>query len=609
MHKTFKNILVKQDQTRGDIAMKSPISKVFTSGIALVAGCFLLCTETSSPEFTPPQITGSLMQPDGMNYASNACVTIRSKDYLPSPFNETGSNFFTCSTFTDQKGQYGFSGISSGDYILEGENGHGDCVLITDSLAVSDDTSQITLQPATLKPAGRIRGRVRLSDGGAYDNLFILIKDLCLFVAADDTGGFSIDNIPEGSYDLLIPATTYPNSYDTAGVVVAAGATTELRITLCIPPPPPESLNIAHDSIFQIVTLSWKKQRSRPGLRYNVFRSIEGEKDTLLTHDPLTDTFYRDDVALFVYKNAFYSVSSIDSCLLQSDTIYSEPIHLCSPWKKEETGAEGERGASNLYLHEIPGDSTHASIAYRVDGDSAGGSLLHIAGYDNGGNAYMYDVSDPAESGNRLWKIDYQTRSLMIDSCRRFDRFQCIQGIEDNIICMLSNCEAVFLDTSLRTVGNWSPGGDACIMRYGNTGFNIENDTVALTINAGGLRIVYLDRQFNEIGRLDVDSLMDSIVKELPGFSWDHSSDEPSVFPKENAVKMKYGLFVTAFDNNQPPGTDFSYYQTIYFLDGHNDTWYRIDVAEGDITFSKEHAGFTVTRKSGIAERYTLVTE
>ncbi len=149
-----------------------------------------------------------------------------------------------------------------------------------------------------------------------------------------------------------------------------SGDITKLQINLISKNiPPPESLRVIHNSELQIITLSWNRPLRRNGLRFNIFRRIEGGADTLLTHEPISDTFYMDDVVSFIYSNAQYSVSAIDSHIIQSDRIYSEPILIRSPWTRRRTGTAGENDTPDNNINGVIGGSGDCLNGQYIEGE------------------------------------------------------------------------------------------------------------------------------------------------------------------------------------------------------------------------------------------------
>jgi len=233
---------------------------------------FLLAVQCANPgsgtETGNGLVTAMLYNPGG-SPAANADVRFCHHDNDPRPGHDSG---VVGSTKTDANGNYTIT-LDPGPYTIEasGDSGLAYQDLIT---AVKGDT--VRPNPDTLKPAGSIKGIVRLEEGGDPTTVFILFMGTRTFTWPDDTSGsFTSDSMAAGTYRVRILTTT-PNykTLDTnLGVIAGAIDSLPQPIVLkFIGIPTPKNVRIVYDTLKQIVNLSWDSANASLVSYYNVYR-------------------------------------------------------------------------------------------------------------------------------------------------------------------------------------------------------------------------------------------------------------------------------------------------------------------------------------------------
>jgi hypothetical protein len=276
----------------------------------LLAGCGLLATRCSSPtkiagnsSQTPNAVVGILYQPDGKTPATGVRVHIRPQKTLADTFGTGLSKRLavlaaTDSVVTDSAGRYAFdTTLDTGTYVVEAASGN-NAVLI-DSVTVKNKAATDTLAPDTLKPAGALKGVIKLSEGGDPRKVFVLAFGIDRFAKVNADGSFKFAGLAEAAYDLrLISSLDNYGVLDTVGVSVRSGDTTDLD-TIRLPftgIPTPKNVRISYDTLKQIVTLTWNKADTGLVKGYNVYRKYQSPDSNFvkLNNGILLDTFFLD---------------------------------------------------------------------------------------------------------------------------------------------------------------------------------------------------------------------------------------------------------------------------------------------------------------------------
>jgi hypothetical protein len=260
-------------------------------------------------------VRGILYQADGTTPAMGVRVHIRPKKSLAdtSTLLSAGTSgtglskraavfAATDSVVTDSAGRYAFdTTLDTGTYVIEAASGN-NAVLI-DSVPITNKTLPDTLPPDTLKPAGAIKGIIRLSEGGDPRKVFVLAFGIDRFAKVSIDGSFKFSGLAEAKYDLrLISSLDNYGVLDTVGVPVRSADTTDLD-TISLPftgIPTPKNVMITYDTLKQIVTLTWTMADTALVKSYNVYRRNVDSNTVFvrINTSPVVDTVYKDSTGL-----------------------------------------------------------------------------------------------------------------------------------------------------------------------------------------------------------------------------------------------------------------------------------------------------------------------
>jgi sugar lactone lactonase YvrE len=204
----------------------------------------------------------------------------------------------TDSVVTDSAGRFAFdTTIDTGTYVITSASGN-NAVLI-DSIAVKNKASTDTLAPDTLKPAGALKGVIKLSEGGDPRKVFVLAFGIDRFAKVNLDGSFKFGNLAEAKYDLrLISGLDNYGVLDTNAIPVRSADTTNLD-TISLPftgIPTPKNMRISYDTLKQIVTVTWSRADTALVKSYNVYRrNVDSNTVAIrINASPVADTIYRD---------------------------------------------------------------------------------------------------------------------------------------------------------------------------------------------------------------------------------------------------------------------------------------------------------------------------
>ncbi|MBN2188465.1 MAG: carboxypeptidase regulatory-like domain-containing protein, partial [Chitinispirillaceae bacterium] len=235
------------------------LGMLFTCGRNPIAGNG---TQTGNP------VVAMLCNPGG-SPAVNAKVCFYHRDNDPRP--DSGEGVID-SALTDTNGTYTVT-LAAGAYTLVASGDSG--LAYRDSLAVAGGDT-VKPDPDTLRPAGSVRGVVRLEEGGDPRTIFVLFMGTRTFTWPDDSlGNFTSGLMAGGRYRVRVITTTpdYLPLDDT--LEVTAGQEDTLADTLILKYngiPVPKNLQIQYDTMMQIVTLTWDSASANRVDYYNIYR-------------------------------------------------------------------------------------------------------------------------------------------------------------------------------------------------------------------------------------------------------------------------------------------------------------------------------------------------
>jgi hypothetical protein len=247
----------------------------------------LNCGNTS--EIENPMITGALYTSDSRP-AMGATVIIRPKNSIADTSMVKNKFINTDTVETDKNGVFSFTKLNNGFYIIEASDKNSNMLLI-DSLKEISSDSRLVLSPDTLRPAGTIKGVLRLTEGGNPKKIFILAYGLDRFVTPDSLGQFYFPRLAQGTYHLeIIPQLNDYNVLDIPAITVKTEDTTDLGV---LEPkftgiPTPKNLIVTYDTLYQKVKLSWSKVDSFLIDGYNIYRSVNNQNFVGITLTPLS---------------------------------------------------------------------------------------------------------------------------------------------------------------------------------------------------------------------------------------------------------------------------------------------------------------------------------
>ena len=189
---------------------------------------------------------------------SGAPLTGATVKVYPEPGSSAASD--TDSVLTDDKGEYAFHTLDTGSYDMLGDYQKGTLVILRKGIEVIDTGKNQDLGIDTLRPPGRIHGRLLLG-GKGKGAVFCYIPGTSYLAVSDDSGRFTISGVPQGKYAVGYVAAGFLLTQDT-GVKVFSAKTTELpdkhlQYDPAFPPPAPSGLSAVYDTLGERVRLAW----------------------------------------------------------------------------------------------------------------------------------------------------------------------------------------------------------------------------------------------------------------------------------------------------------------------------------------------------------------
>ncbi|MBN1600655.1 MAG: hypothetical protein JW915_03550 [Chitinispirillaceae bacterium] len=395
-------------------------------------------------------ITGLIYGPDGKTAAVGAKVYLRRKQSLADTMGvlaKKSAAADTATAITDENGTFVIDAVDTGVYVIESSDLNNN-LAFKDSVFISGPDTTITVPPDTLKPAGALKGAIRLSEGGDPRKVFVLAFGIDRFARVNEDGSFRFTMLAEGKYDLRIIASLDDYGVlDTLNIPVNSADTTNLD-TIELPftgIPTPKEISVSYDTMNQIVTLSWSKVDVAIVNGYYVYRR-NVDSNTVLSRintSPLIDTVYRDSTGIqdLTYE---YRVSAIDKNAtegVKSAGVSVKVIPLYSfinGWGSPQSAGNHFNSPSSITMD----SSGNLFIADR--------GLDHIVKYDTAGQLLLTIGSNGSDSGKfqAPWdiEVDHNKQIFVADYGNgRIQRFDAT-----NHVNLIIPCDSAFIGFSAK---------------------------------------------------------------------------------------------------------------------------------------------------------------
>jgi hypothetical protein len=288
--------------------------------LACFAAGFFMCSTIplTGTDTGNAMVVGRVFEPDSTTPADKAVVSMRLRRISFDNGQGPGAtSAIAASAVTDSRGEFTVGSIDTGLYAVDFSD-KANNLAFADSVHIIANVKNRRIPDQVLKPAGAIKGRIRLGEGGDPRKVFIVNYQADRIVQVDADGSFKLASLARGRYDLrFLPSLDNYDVFDTAGIVVKPGDTTDLGI---ITPrftgiPTPQNVGIAYDTMKEIVTLTWAKNDTGLVKRYNIFRRDldSGYGQVALNGTRMiSDTIFRDSTVV-QDRSYEYKIVAIDN--------------------------------------------------------------------------------------------------------------------------------------------------------------------------------------------------------------------------------------------------------------------------------------------------------
>ncbi|MDB5049650.1 MAG: hypothetical protein JWO30_2721 [Fibrobacteres bacterium] len=223
--------------------MNKPRASVFVNGIAalwalVLFACLPMGDRVAGSSTEAGNAGGKLSMADGKP-AAGVSVALVARSYLPDTLDDgsakgdVAGSYYRTRTGTD--GRYQFSEVTPGDYRVVAIGQGTGCMADSVSIAAGGDTALID---RVLKPLGGIRGIAKVVGSKENVNVWVRPKATLKTPPRADlaNGGFALDSLPEGEYELVPLCFSCQPLKDGYRVKVTAGKDTVLPDTLKVYP-------------------------------------------------------------------------------------------------------------------------------------------------------------------------------------------------------------------------------------------------------------------------------------------------------------------------------------------------------------------------------------
>lgn len=203
--------------------------------VSALLSCLPTDNRTAGSSTEAGNAGGKLSLSDG-SPAAGVSVALVARSYLPDTLSKTAGNkpgtYYRTRTGAD--GRFTVEGMVPGKYRLLAVGGGGGVMADTVVVESGPDTSWVD---ETLKPLGAIRGVAKLVGSETKVNLWVrpkaTVKDPLI---ADSIGGFKLDSLPEGEYELVPECFSCAPAAQPYAVRVKAGHATVMVDTMKLYP-------------------------------------------------------------------------------------------------------------------------------------------------------------------------------------------------------------------------------------------------------------------------------------------------------------------------------------------------------------------------------------
>jgi len=376
------------------------------------------------------RITGTFYAKNGA-FAQHATVFLRKQSMLADtsggmPKMKAAASVSSDTVTTDNRGAFVLDSLDTGTYVVECTD-NGNNLAIIDSIRITPTDSVRQLPPDTLKPAGAIKGVIRLSEGGDPRKVFVLAFGVDRFARVNADGSFKFNGLAEGKYDLrLISSLDAYGVLDTLNVLVHSADTNNMG-TIELPftgIPTPKNVVLAYDTLKQIVNLSWNKADPALTSAYYVYRRNVDSNTVFarINTSPVTDTLYSDSTGI-QDETYEYRIACINKNTTEGTKSAGVSVKVVSGYQVIDTLPNGliAESKGNVYVAQIVNNTNVSIRSYDSQLNIQNSVSVNVPlnqpqgfGLDSVGNFYFVDqrgIFKYSPSGVLLDTLDLWTNN------------------------------------------------------------------------------------------------------------------------------------------------------------------------------------------------------
>jgi len=197
------------------------------SFVAICCNCTTQPLAGGSSQQGNGMVVGSIISTNG-SPARIIQIRIRPTNYVLTPGSTDNERKYNA--ITDSTGRFSVSGIYPGSYTIEANDRVSSAALI--NITVNEQNDSNNVGTVGLKPYGVITGFVNDTIINLHSQLYIQVQGLERFIRVDQDNSFTIDDLPEGNFNLhLITADSTTTVLEQANIKAVSGDTTPVSIT------------------------------------------------------------------------------------------------------------------------------------------------------------------------------------------------------------------------------------------------------------------------------------------------------------------------------------------------------------------------------------------